>query len=168
MPRKGHHLKCPRCVVAYSKKMSEENVCIRTHKLDSSAILLDEYDWGASIIDEVLCHDWARGCSVTGILHSIDWTPINWFSMDLLTVETAVYELGFVTARTCIKQVMNFCKMLQYLGVPICGTVSWKTLTHLIYYAGTRVTSKSVWQLLEPQLFWKGAPWTLKSMVMVL
>ena len=46
-------------------------------------------------------------------------TPINWFSKQQSTVETATYGLEFVTARTCTEQIIDLQNTLRYLGVPI-------------------------------------------------
>ena len=59
------------------------------------------------------------GRSVTGILHLIIKTPIDWFSKKQTTVETATYGSEFVAARTCTEQIMEMRMTLRYLGVPV-------------------------------------------------
>jgi hypothetical protein len=59
------------------------------------------------------------GRSVTGILHLINGTPIDWYSKKQATVETATYGSKFVAARTCVEQIIDLCHTLQYLGVPV-------------------------------------------------
>ena len=59
------------------------------------------------------------GRSVTGVLHLINKTPIDWFSKKQATVETATYGSEFVAARTCVQQVMDLRDTLHYLGVQI-------------------------------------------------
>ena len=148
LPRKGHLLRAKR-VVAYLRKMSDACIRIRTHEPDFSAIPLVKYDWAASVYGEVaelipsdaplpkghpvtlshyvdanLYHDWVTGRSVTGILHFINATPIDWFSKRQSTVETATYGSEYVAARTCVEQVIDLRNTLRYLGVPIRG-MSW-------------------------------------------
>jgi len=64
-------------------------------------------------------HDLATGRSVTGILHLINQTPLDWYSKKQATVETATYGAEFVAARTCVEQIIELRLTLRYLGVPI-------------------------------------------------
>ena len=148
MPRKGHLARAKR-VVAYLRKMSDACIRIRTHEPDYSGIPTVTYDWATSVYGEVeelvpsdapvpkgryvtlthyvdanLYHDCLTGRSVTGILHFVNATPIDWFSKRQSTVETATYGSEFVAARTCVEQVMDLRSTLRYLGVPIRG-MSW-------------------------------------------
>ena len=148
MPRKGHLDRAKR-VVGYLRKMSDACIRIRTHEPDYSSIPFVEYDWATSVYGEVeelipsdapppkgrlvtlthyvdanLYHDCLTGRSVTGILHFINATPIDWFSKRQATVETATYGSEFVAARTCVEQVIDLRNTLRYLGVPIRG-MSW-------------------------------------------
>jgi hypothetical protein len=66
-----------------------------------------------------LMHDVATGRSVTGIVHLVNKTPIEWYSKKQATVETATYVSEFVAARICVKQIIDLCNTLRYLGVPI-------------------------------------------------
>jgi hypothetical protein len=59
------------------------------------------------------------GCSVTGVLHLFNKTPIEWFSKKQTTVETTTYGLEFIAARTCVNQIIDLRTYLRYLGVPI-------------------------------------------------
>jgi len=145
MPRKGHLARAKR-VVAYLRKMSDACIRIRVHEPDYSSIPVVEYDWAASVYGEVeeyipndapvprgrpvtlthyvdanLYHDCLTGRSVTGILHFVNATPIDWFSKRQATVETATYGSEFVAARTCVEQVIDLRNTLRYLGVPIRG-----------------------------------------------
>jgi hypothetical protein len=72
-------------------------------------------------VDANLYHDVLSGKAVTGILHFINKTPIDWFSKKQTTVETATYGSEFVAARTCVEQAMDLRHTLRYLGVPIRG-----------------------------------------------
>ena len=67
-----------------------------------------------------LFHDALSGRSVTGILHMMNATPIDWYSKKQATVETATYGFEFVAARKCVEQIIDLRNTLRYLGVPIC------------------------------------------------
>jgi hypothetical protein len=54
------------------------------------------------------------GRSVTGILHLMNKTPIEWYSKKQATVETATYGSEFVAAR-----IIDLRNTLRFLGVPI-------------------------------------------------
>jgi hypothetical protein len=73
-----------------------------------------------SYVDANLFYDMMTGRSVTGILHFLNKTPIDWYSKKQATVEMATYGSEFVAARTCTEQVIDLCNTLCYLGVPIC------------------------------------------------
>jgi hypothetical protein len=70
-------------------------------------------------VDANLMHDIATGRSVTGILHLLNKTPIDWYSKKQATVETARYGSEFVAARVCVEQVIDFRNTLRFLGVPV-------------------------------------------------
>ena len=48
-------------------------------------------------VDANLYHDWTTGRAVTGTLHFLNGTPIDWFSKRQNTVETATYGSEFLT-----------------------------------------------------------------------
>ena len=64
-------------------------------------------------------HDVMTGKSLTGILHFVNKTPIDWYSKKQATVETATYGSEFVSARTCVEQIIDLRNTLRYLGVPV-------------------------------------------------
>jgi hypothetical protein len=70
-------------------------------------------------VDANLMHDVATGRSVTGILHLVNKTPIEWYSKKQATVETAPYGSEFVATRICVEQIIDLRNTLRYLGVPI-------------------------------------------------
>ena len=71
-------------------------------------------------IDDNLYHDMLTVHSVTGILHFMNKTPIDWYSKKQATsIETATYGSEFVAAHTCVNQVVDLRLTLCYLGVPI-------------------------------------------------
>ena len=70
-------------------------------------------------MDANLFHDALMGRSVTGILHLVNATPIEWYSKKQATIETATYGSEFVAARICIEQMIDLQNTLCYLGVPV-------------------------------------------------
>jgi len=60
------------------------------------------------------------GRSVTGILHLVNKTPIDWYSKKQATVETAIYGSEFIAACICVDQSIDLKNTLCYLGVPVC------------------------------------------------
>jgi hypothetical protein len=75
-----------------------------------------------TFVDANLYHDLISGRSVTGILHLLNKTPIDWFSKLQSTVETATFGSKYVAARTATEQIIDLRNTLRYLGVPIHGT----------------------------------------------
>ena len=59
--------------------------------------------------------------TVTGILHLLNGTPIDWYSKHQDTVETVTYGSEFVAARIAMEQIIDLRMTLRYLGVPIKG-----------------------------------------------
>ena len=66
-----------------------------------------------------LNHCLATGKSLTGCLHFVNKTPVNWYSKKQATVETATYGSEFVAAKTATEQIMDIRQTLRYLGAPI-------------------------------------------------
>ena len=109
--------------------------------------MLKEYDWSRSVYGDVherripdapepkgkpvttshykdanLYHDLATGRAVTGVLHFLNQTPIDWCTKKQETVETATYGSEFAAARVAIQQIAALRIALQYLGVPLRET----------------------------------------------
>jgi Reverse transcriptase (RNA-dependent DNA polymerase) len=145
-PRRGHLDRAKR-ICGYLSKMRHAAIRIRTDEPDYSDIPNFEYDWAQTIygnvqeckphdapkplgkhvtlthyVDANLMHDITTGRSVTGILHLINKTPIDWYSKKQATVETATYGSEFVAARTCVEQIIDIRTTLYYLGVPVRST----------------------------------------------
>jgi hypothetical protein len=57
--------------------------------------------------------------SVTGILHLVNKTPIEWYSKKQATVEIATYGSEFDAARICVEQIIDLRNTLRFLGVPV-------------------------------------------------
>ena len=142
-PRKGHLDRAKR-VVAYLYRFKFAKIRFRTHEPDFSDLVVPSYDWARSVygdaqediprdapkplgkpvvttsyVDANLLHDLVTGRSLTGILHFLNGTPIEWYSKKMATVETATYGAEFVSARTCIEQLVDLRNTLRYLGVPL-------------------------------------------------
>jgi len=49
----------------------------------------------------------------------LNGTPIDWYSKKMATVETATYGAEYVSARTCVEQLVDLRNTLRYLGVPL-------------------------------------------------
>ena len=145
LPRKGHMDRAKR-VVGYLAKMKHGAIRFRTGEPDYSALPDPEYEWDFSVygdveedvpldiptplgkfvllshyVDANLMHCLLTGRSVTGILHFLNKTPIDWFSKRQSTVETATYGSEYIAARTCVEQAIDLRTTLRYLGVPIRG-----------------------------------------------
>ena len=69
--------------------------------------------------DANLYHDIITGRSVTATLHFLNKFLIDWYSKKQATVETATYGSEYISARTCVNQIMDLRTTLRYLGVPI-------------------------------------------------
>ena len=85
-----------------------------------------------SYVDANLYHDWVNCKSVTAVLHSVNQTPVEWFSQKQPT-ETATYGSEFTAAKTAAQQIMGLCTMLRYLGVQVhgCTRLSLVTMVQL-------------------------------------
>ena len=142
-PRKGHLDRLKR-IYGYLSKMRHAGIPIRTDEPDYSDLPDLEHDWSRSVYGEIseilphnapeplgnyvtlthyvdanLMHDIVTGRSVTGILHMVNKTPLDWYSKKQATVETATYGSEFVAARICVEQIIDLRNTLRYLGVPI-------------------------------------------------
>ena len=58
---------------------------------------------------------------MSGILHLVNCTLIDWFSKRQNQVETAVYGSEFMAGRLAVEQIMELRYMFVMLGVPIEG-----------------------------------------------
>ncbi|GAX13599.1 hypothetical protein FisN_14Lh370 [Fistulifera solaris] len=142
-PRRGHLERAKR-IYGYLFCMRNAAICIRTKEPDFSAIPDPGHDWKYSVyggtkeeiphdapkalgkfvttvhyVDANLMHCTLTGKSVTGILHFLNGTPIEWYSKKQATVETATFGSEYTAARTCVEQIIDLRLTLRYLGVPI-------------------------------------------------
>ena len=70
-------------------------------------------------MDANLNHCLVTGKSLTGCLHFVNITPVDWYSKKQATVETATYGSEFVAAKTATEQIMAARQTLRHLGAPI-------------------------------------------------
>ena len=73
-------------------------------------------------VDANLCHDFTTGRSVTGILHLVNQTVVDFYSKKQPVVQTAKYGSEYMAARTATEQIIELRTILRYLGVPIKST----------------------------------------------
>jgi hypothetical protein len=126
--------------------MNQAKIRVRVEEPDYSGMSNVEFDWSRTVygaaeemvandaptplgsyvtlshfIDANLMHDLTNGRSMTGILHLMNKTPIDWFSKKQATVEVATYSSEKIAMRTFIEQIIDLRTTLRYLGVPIRG-----------------------------------------------
>ena len=114
-------------VISCLVKLKWATVCVRTEEPDLTGIPTPVYDWEESVYgkateliphdapvplgkhvitisycDASLYHNLVTGRSVTGVLHFLNKTPIDWCSKKQATVETATYGSEHSAARTCV------------------------------------------------------------------
>jgi hypothetical protein len=58
---------------------------------------------------------------MSGIIHMVNQTPIQWFCKKQNVVETATYGSEFMVARQATEQIMDLRYTLRMLGIPIEG-----------------------------------------------
>ena len=68
-------------------------------------------------VDANLYHDQVTGRALTGILHFVNGTPIDWYCKRQATIETATYGSEFVAARIATEHIINLRTTICYLGV---------------------------------------------------
>jgi hypothetical protein len=132
-------------VYGYLAKMKHTVIRVRTEEPDYSGVPEQEYDWACSVygnIQEILpmhapeprkyvtlthyvdddanlFRDMVTGRSVTGILHLVNKTTIDWYFKKQATAETATHGSQFIAARTCTEQIIDLRTIFRYLGVCI-------------------------------------------------
>ena len=143
VPRQGHMDRLKR-IYAYAIRTKDCAVRFRTDQPDYSVLPDQDCDWTSSVCGDVheilpddmpeplgeavvttitmdanLNHCLATGKSLTGCLHFVNKTPVDWYSKKQATVETATYGSEFVAAKTATEQIMDIRQTLRYLGAPI-------------------------------------------------
>ena len=101
-PRQGHMDPLKR-ICGHLSKFRNACIRVRTDEPDYSDLPMHQYDWARTVYGEVrerkapdapkpkgkpvvttthkdanLCHDLATGQAVTGVLHFLNQTPVNW------------------------------------------------------------------------------------------
>jgi hypothetical protein len=142
-PRQGHLDRVKR-IYGYVSKMRHGSIRFRVGVPDYSAIPLPDNNWAKTIygnvveevphdaprplgpgvvmttyVDANLCHDITTGRAVTGILHLLNQTPVDFYTKKQGTVETATYGSEYVAGRTATEQIIDLRLSLRYLGVQI-------------------------------------------------
>ena len=142
-PRKGHLDRVKR-IFSYLKRFKSASIKFNTYVPEYADLEIDQLpDWKyiygnckeetpentpeprgkrvviSSFVDANLMHDIITGRSVSGILHMLNKTPIEWFSKRQNQVETATYGSEFMALRIATKQVIKLRYQLCMLGVPV-------------------------------------------------
>jgi hypothetical protein len=131
-------------MVGYLSKFRLGEIQVLTDKPGYSDVERIKYDWTKSVYGDIseiigrdnppplggfitlthyqhanLYHDIITGHSITGILHSMNKMPIDWYSKKQATVKMATYGSEFISAQTCIDQIVDLHLTLRYLGIMI-------------------------------------------------
>ena len=142
-PRQGHMDRLKR-IYCYAIRTKDYAIRFRTEQPDYSFLPDQDFDWTYSVYGDVneilpddmpeplgeavtttttmdanLNHCLATGKSLTGCLHFVNKTPVDWYSKKQATVETATYGSEFVAAKTATEQIMDIRQTWRYLGAPI-------------------------------------------------
>ena len=142
-PRQGHMDRLKR-IYSYAIRTKDYAIRFRTEQPDYSFLPDQDFDWTYSVYGDVheslpddmpeplgeevtttttmdanLNHCLPTGKSLTGCLHFVNKTPVDWYSKNQATVKTATYGSEFVAAKTATEQIMDIRQTLRYLGAPI-------------------------------------------------
>ena len=142
-PRQGHMDRLKR-ICSDAIRTKDYAIRFRNGRPDYSFLPDQDFDWTYSVygnvheilpddmpdplgeavtttttMDANLNHCLATGKSLTGCLHFVNKTPVDWYSKKQATVETATYGSEFVAAKTATEQIMDIRQTLRYLGAPI-------------------------------------------------
>ena len=142
-PRQGHMDRLKR-IYFYAIRTKDYALRFRTHQPYYSFLPDQDFDWTYSVygnvqeilpddmpeplgeaetttttMDANLNHCLATGKSLTGCLHFVNKTPVDWYSKKQATVETATYGSEFFAAKTATEQIMDIRQTLRHLGAPI-------------------------------------------------
>jgi hypothetical protein len=145
----SNHLNMLGRIFGYLRHTKDAAIRFRTEEPDIEGFEEEKYDWDMSVysgitedipedipvprgkdmvmstyVDANLLFCRATGRSVSGILHMMNSTPVDWFTKLQNTVESATYGSEFMAARIATQQVIDLRLTLRYMGVPIKGS-SW-------------------------------------------
>ena len=141
------HLDRVKRIFGYLLKMKHAATRFRTSMPDHSEHPIVEYDWEKSVysnakelipddspksygpsvslttfVDANLCHDMVSGKSITGIIHFLNKTPIDYYTKKQPVVETATYGSEYMAVRVATEQIIELRTFLRYLGVNLKGS----------------------------------------------
>ena len=147
-PRAGHLQRLHR-MYGYLRHAPDAAIRFRTHVPDNERLYpepSEQHDWTRTpygvhpeefpdyaplpkgntvrhscFVDANLMACQVTGKSVTGIVHMVNGTPVDFYSKLQSTVETATYSSEFVAARTATEQIMDTRIVLMSMGVPLDG-----------------------------------------------
>jgi hypothetical protein len=71
--------------------------------------------------DANLMHCLVTGRSMSGAIHLVNQTPVQWFCKKQNVLETATYGSEFMVARQATEQIMDLRYTLRMMGIPIDG-----------------------------------------------
>ena len=131
-------------IYSYAIRTKDYAIRFRTEQPDYSFLPDQDFDWTYSVygngheilpddmpeplgkavtttttMDTNLNHCLATGISLTGCLHFVNKTPVDWYSKKQATVVTATYGSEFVAAKTATEQIMDIRQTLRFFGAPI-------------------------------------------------
>ena len=142
-PQQGH-LERLKHIYRYMKKHPDAAIRFRTGIPDHELVEIPhEYDWQDTVYDALpeelpedmpiprgklmrtstyedanLMHDLITGKSMSGIIHLVNQTPIQWFSKKQNVVETATYGSEFMVARQATEQIIDLRYTMRIIGFP--------------------------------------------------
>ena len=142
-PRQGDMDRLKR-IYSYAIRTKDYAIRFRTDPPDYSFLQDQDFDWTHSVYGDIyeilpddmpeplgeavvitttmdanLNHCLATCKSLIGCLHFVNIAPVDWYSKNQATVETATYGSEFVAAKTAREQIMDIRQTLRYLGAPI-------------------------------------------------
>ena len=144
MPRR-EHIENVKGIFSYLNNFKDASIVFNTEKFDHSMHPVKDHEWKyiygnvkedlpkdapaargnsvafTSFCDANLLHDLITGRSVSGIMHMVNCTLMDWFSKRQNQVESAVYGSEFMAGRLAVEQIMELRYMFVMLGVPIDG-----------------------------------------------
>ena len=141
-PRQGHMDRLKR-IYSYAIRTKDYAIRFRTDQPDYSFLSDQDFDWTYSVngnvheilpddmpeslgkavtttttMDANLNHCLATGKSLTGCLHFVNKTAVDWYSKKQAAVETATDGSEFVAAKTATEQIMDIRQTLRSLCAP--------------------------------------------------
>ena len=147
-PRQGHLMRAKR-IIGYLAKYPSGMIRYLTDRPDLSDLEPTQYDWDGtpyqdfpdediegnlpepkgrtvdtiSYFDASLYFDLSSGKGVTGCLHLLNKTAIDWHCRKQRVPNTSTFGAEIDAARTCTQQIIDLRITLRYMGVPIGRSV---------------------------------------------